>query len=78
MLVLSRKKGQSIVVNDDIEIILVDVQKDSVRIGINAPKDISIYRSEIYEEIKKENQIASTPKKVAFGDVLNTIKRKKL
>jgi carbon storage regulator len=73
--VLSRKKGQSIVVNDDIEIVVVDVQRDSVRVGIKAPKDVSIYRREIYEEIVQENQLASGTKKIAFEDVLHGLKK---
>lgn len=55
MLVLSRKKGETIIVGDDIEISIVDIQGDVIRVGINAPRTISIYRKEIYEEIKAEN-----------------------
>ncbi|MDO9536608.1 MAG: carbon storage regulator CsrA [Bacillota bacterium] len=55
MLVLTRKKGQSIIVGDGIEISVVDVNGDSVRIGVSAPREISIYRREIYEAIREEN-----------------------
>ncbi len=62
MLVLSRKKGQSIMIGRDIEISIVDVQGEQVRLGINAPRDISIHRKEIFEEIITENrQAAATP-----------------
>ncbi len=55
MLVLTRKPGQSIVINDNIEVTILEVKGESVRIGIEAPKEVTIYRHEIYEEIKKEN-----------------------
>lgn len=58
MLVLSRKKGQSIVIGDSIEITVVDVQGDMVRIGINAPREITVHRQEVFEQIKAENQQA--------------------
>ena len=51
MLVLSRKKGESIVINNDIRITVVEVRGDKVRIGIDAPKDIPVHRQEVYETI---------------------------
>ena len=59
MLVLTRKKGQSLMIGNDIEISLVDIQGDQVRIGINAPKSIPIHRKEIFEEIRDENRLAA-------------------
>lgn len=55
MLVLTRRKGQSIVLGDNIEISVVEVNGDAVRIGIKAPKEISVYRREIYDAICEEN-----------------------
>ena len=55
MLVLTRKKGQSIMIGDDREVKVVEVDGDAVRIGIKAPRDLSIYRQEIYEAIREEN-----------------------
>jgi len=58
MLVLSRKKGQSIVIGDSIEITVVEIQGDMVRIGINAPREITVHRQEVFQQIKAENQQA--------------------
>lgn len=54
MLVLSRKKNQSIVINDDIEVFVVDVVNDQVKLGIRAPQNVSIHRKEVYDNIKQE------------------------
>lgn len=56
MLVLSRKKGDSIVIQDNIEITIVDISGEQIKLGIKAPKDISIYRKEIYVQIQEENK----------------------
>ncbi|MGI5876317.1 MAG: carbon storage regulator CsrA [Dethiobacteria bacterium] len=55
MLVLTRKKGQSIVIGENIRISIEEVSGESVRIGIEAPKNVPVYRLEIFEAIKKEN-----------------------
>jgi carbon storage regulator len=55
MLVLSRKKGETIVIGDNIEVSIIDIQGDTIRLGINAPREVQIYRKELYEEIKTEN-----------------------
>lgn len=55
MLVLARKIGEKIILNDDIEIIVLDSNQNTVRIGINAPKNVSVYREELYKEIKTAN-----------------------
>ncbi|MBO8173153.1 MAG: carbon storage regulator CsrA [Bacillaceae bacterium] len=59
MLVLTRKPQQSIMIGDEIEIIIISVNKDQVRIGINAPEHIEIHRKEIYVSIQEENQNAA-------------------
>ena len=54
MLVLSRQKNESIIIGDDVEITIVDVRGDKVRLGITAPKEITVHRKEIYEAIQRE------------------------
>lgn len=64
MLVLSRQKDESIIIGDDIEIIIVDVRGDKVRLGITAPKSVSVHRKEVYESIQREkNQKAGEQQK---------------
>jgi len=59
MLVLSRKINQTIMIGDSIEIRVVDIKGDQVKIGINAPRQVSIFRKEVFEEIQKENIAAA-------------------
>ena len=54
MLVLSRQKDESIIIGDNVEVTIVDVRGDKVRLGITAPKDIPVHRREIYEAIQRE------------------------
>ena len=56
MLVLSRQKEESIIIGDNIEIKIVDVRGDKVRLGITAPREISVHRSEIYDAIQREKE----------------------
>lgn len=59
MLVLTRKTGESIQIGDDIEITIVSIKGDQIKLGINAPKNVEIHRKEIYLEIQKENENAA-------------------
>lgn len=58
MLALARKVNQSIVIGNDIEITLLEIKGDQVKLGITAPKSVSIYRKEIYAQIQEENKSA--------------------
>lgn len=72
MLIITRKKGESLMIGDDIEIVVSKIEDGSVKIGIKAPKEISILRREIYEEVEKENREAS---KIDIS-MLNKIRKK--
>ena len=58
MLILTRKVNQKLIINDNIEIVILESYKNAVKIGVNAPNDVQIYREEIYNEIKKSNKQA--------------------
>lgn len=55
MLVLARRLNESIIIGDEIEVVVIDIKGDQVKLGIKAPKKISVHRKEIYEEIQQEN-----------------------
>jgi len=56
MLVLSRQKDESIIIGDNVEVTIVDVRGDKVRLGITAPKEIPVHRREVYEAIQREKK----------------------
>ena len=58
MLALTRKKGESLVINNNIEITVLEIRGDQIKIGIQAPKEVPIYRKEVYVQIQKENEEA--------------------
>ncbi len=59
MLILSRKLNESIIIGDDIELSIVDIKGDQVKIGINAPKSVKVFRKEVYDAIQDENRAAA-------------------
>jgi carbon storage regulator len=59
MLVLSRQRDETIVIGDDIEITVVDIRGEKVRLGINAPPHVAVHRKEVYDAIKREKQAAA-------------------
>ncbi len=59
MLALSRKKNEALVINNNVEITILDIKGEQVKIGISAPKEIPIYRKEVYVQIKQMNEAAT-------------------
>lgn len=59
MLIITRKKGESLMIGDDIEIVISKIDDGSVKIGIKAPRNIQILRKELFEEVEKENKEAT-------------------
>ncbi|MDE6617181.1 MAG: carbon storage regulator CsrA [Lachnospiraceae bacterium] len=70
MLALARKLNQSIIIGNNIEITLLEIKGDQIKVGINAPKSVPIYRKEIYEQIQEENKKAAQAK-VDMGSLKN-------
>lgn len=77
MLVLTRKKGEAIILNDNIEIVILGVDGEQVKLGINAPKNIEVHRKEIYLAIQEENRAAIANHSIeAIENLKNLIQKK--
>lgn len=68
MLVLSRKKNESIVINNDITIVVVEIRGDKVRLGVEAPKEVPVHRREVYDAIKRSEMAQETKAAEPLGD----------
>jgi carbon storage regulator len=60
MLVLSRKLNQAIMIGDDVRVVIVSVDRDQVKLGIEAPREVPVHRSEVYEEIRKSHKAGAS------------------
>ncbi|HCW73375.1 MAG TPA: carbon storage regulator [Clostridiaceae bacterium] len=74
MLILSRKLGESIIIDDRIEVKVLEIVDGKIKIGIEAPKDVTIHRKEVYDEIKNENKKASDISKENFDKLKGPLK----
>lgn len=75
MLVISRKNNETLIINDNIEITILDISKDKVKIGINAPKEVSIARKEIYVTEKENQNAAVSPSEEIIKKLLNNSRK---
>jgi len=79
VLVLARRLNQSIIIGNDIEVVIVDIKGDQVKIGIKAPKNVSVHRAEVHQEIQAENiqAVNVSIKPEELGKLSNILKKKK-
>ncbi len=79
MLVLARRLNQYIIIGNDIEVVIVDIKGDQVKIGIKAPKNVSVHRAEVHQEIQAENiqAVNVSIKPEELGKLSNILKKKK-
>jgi carbon storage regulator len=77
MLVLSRKRDESIIIGDDVVITIVDIKGEQVKIGVAAPKTVSIHRKEIYEAIQQENRAAANTKIQNLSGLVTVLRKQK-
>lgn len=68
MLILTRRVGETVMIGDDIAITVLGVKGNQVRVGVNAPKEVSVHREEIYERIKREEQTGISSRRVSSNE----------
>ena len=76
MLILTRRVGETIVIGDDVVVTVLGIKGNQVRIGINAPKDVSVHREEIYQRIQQEKTVSPTQEQPAEATTV-TVKKKR-
>lgn len=77
MLALTRKIGDSIIIGNDIEIVVLGIQGEQAKLGIKAPRSVNILRKEIYDQITDENKQASSTKVASLNEIVPTMKEVK-
>lgn len=75
MLILTRKTEESIIINDNIEIVVVGIEDGKVKLGIKAPKEVDIHRKEVYQSIQLENKQAAASNDADFSQLKNILKK---
>lgn len=77
MLVLARKINESIMIGDEIEVVVVDIKGDQIKLGIRAPRSVSVHRAEIFKEIQEQNKKAVASAPSSLGNLKNLLDKKK-
>jgi carbon storage regulator len=77
MLVLARKINESIMIGDEIEVVVVDIKGDQIKLGIRAPRSVSVHRAEIFKEIQEQNKKAAASAPASLGNLKNLLDKKK-
>lgn len=76
MLVLTRKSGEEVLIGDHIKVVIVEVKGNQVKLGIEAPADVTVYREEVYRKIQEENIMAAQINSVSLSDAAEMWKKK--
>ncbi len=76
MLVLARKKNESILIGEDIEIVIVEISDDKVKLGIKAPKSMKVFRKELLQEVEQENKISVASNKPDINKLTIALNKK--
>jgi carbon storage regulator len=74
VLILTRRVGESIIVGDDVTVTVFEVRGDAVRIGIDAPRSVQVHRQEVYEELRRANEQASSPSESAVEQLRGALR----
>lgn len=77
MLVLARKINESIMIGDEIEVVVVDIKGDQIKLGIRAPRSVSVHRAEVYKEIQDQNKEAAKTTPQSLEGLGKLLKKKK-
>lgn len=77
MLVLARRINESIMIGDDIEVVVVDIKGDQIKLGIRAPRSVSVHRAEVYKEIQEQNKEAAKTAPQSLENLGALLKKKK-
>jgi carbon storage regulator len=75
VLILTRRVGENVVVGDDIVISVIEVRGDAVRIGVQAPRSVTVHREEVYRELQQANENAASPSDAAIDAVVGELDR---
>ncbi len=71
MLILTRKLDESIIINENVQIAVIEINKNNIKVGINAPEEITVYREEVFLKIREANELSSSSGMVDFTALSN-------